>query len=242
MTNMTPSTASEKKLNKAIQKAIGSAQDGIIGPASAVDLAAKVGADCWPLTIQLYGMPVIIAKDIIVSNPGKGCKYFANSLSGSFSHVKQPCSIAVSNGEVLCGSACHAWLGQPESVLYRLEDGTFGIRRCLSANDLPQKVRWAVGGMGLGKMYAPKSEGFTGQYADVLRRTNHTALGVKNGLVYLIYAKSMTGAQVNELVQDDLCLDYAIMLDGGHVAAIYGEEKFAQINATQQQYYLIQGV
>ena len=37
MTNMTPGTNSEKKLNKAIQAAIGAAQDGILGPASAVD-------------------------------------------------------------------------------------------------------------------------------------------------------------------------------------------------------------
>ena len=40
MTNMTASTASEKKLVKAIQSSIGAAQDGILGPASAVDLAA----------------------------------------------------------------------------------------------------------------------------------------------------------------------------------------------------------
>lgn len=242
MTNMTPSTGSEKKLLKSIQTKIGAAQDGIIGPASAVDLAVAVGANCWPVTIQLYNMPVIIAKDIIVSNPGKGCKHFSNSLSGSFSHVKKPCSIAINNGEVLCGSACHGWLGQPESVLYRLEDGTFGIRRCLSANDLPKNVRWAVGGMGLGKMYAPKEEGFTGQYADVLRKTNHTALGVKNGLVFLVYCKGMTGAEVNAFCADKLKLEYAIMLDGGHVAAIYGEEKFAQINGAQAQYYMIQAI
>lgn len=242
MTNMTPGTGSEKKLNQAIQKAIGAAQDGIIGPASAVDLAAKVGADCWPLTIQLYNMPVIVAKDITVSNPKKGCKNFANSLSGSFSYVKQPCSIAINNGEVLCGSACHAWLGQPETVLYRLKDGRFGWKRCVSADELPANVKWAVGGMGLCGMYAPKSEGFTGQYSDVLRDTNHTALGAKNGLVYLIYCKSMTGAQVNEFCRDKLKLEYAVMLDGGHVASIWGEEKFSQINGAQPQYYLIQGV
>lgn len=242
MTNMTPSNSSEKKLLKAIQRKIGAAEDGILGPASAVDLAAKVGADCWPLTIELYKMPVIVAKDIIISNPGKGCKYFANSLSGSFSYLKKPCSIAVNDGEVLWPDACHAWLGQPESVLYRLKDGTIGAKRCRSVNELPKNVRWAVGGMGLGKLYAPKEEGFTGQYADVLRRTNHTALGVKNGLVYLIYAKSLTGAEVNDLCTDKLQLDYAIMLDGGHVAAIWGEEKFAQINGAQNQYYMIQGV
>lgn len=242
MTNMTPSTASEQKLTKAIQAAIGAAQDGIIGPASAVDLAVAVKADCWPLTIQLYGHPVIVAKDITVSNPKKGCKYFANSLSGSFSYVKQPCSIAVNDGKVLGANACHAWLGQPETVLYRLQDGRFGWKRVLYADQLPAGVKWAVGGMGLCGMYAPKEEGFAGQYADVLRDTNHTALGVKNGMVYLIYAKSLTGQQVNELCRDKLKLDYAVMLDGGHVAAIWGDEKFAQINGAQSQYYMIQAM
>lgn len=240
MTNMTPATVSERKLTRAIQAAIGAAQDGILGPASAVDLAVALKADCWPLTIQLYNMPVIVCRDITLSNPGKGTKYYANSLSGSFSYLKKPCSILVNRGEVLCSSACHAWLGQPETVLYRLEDGAFGARRCLSADELPQGVRWAVGGMGLGKTYAPKTEGFTGDYADVLRKTNHTVLGVKNGMVYLIYAKSMDGEQVNAFVRDKLLLDLAIMLDGGHVASINGAERFAQINTAQKQYYLIQ--
>ena len=242
MTNMTPSTASEKKLLQAIQRRIGAAQDGILGPASAVDLAVAVGSDCWPITVQLYGHPVIVCKDIAVSNPKKGCKYFANSLSGSFSYVKQPCSIAVNDGKVIRTTACHAWLGQPETVLYRLKDGRFGWKRVMYADQLPANVKWAVGGMGLLGMYAPKEEGFAGQYADVLRDTDHTVLGVKNGMVYLIYAKSLTGAQVNDLCKKSLQLDYAVMLDGGHVAAIWGDEKFAQINGAQAQYYMIQAV
>lgn len=242
MTNMTPSTASEKKLTKAIQTAIGAAQDGILGPASAVDLAVAVKAKCWPLTIKLYDMPVIVCEDIIITNPGKGCGSFKNSLSGSFSYQKKPCSILVNNGQSVYGAACHAWLGQPESVLYRLKNGQFGIKRAIYDNQLPKDLRWAVGGMGLLDMYNPAAEGFTGNYADVLRDTNHTVLGVKTGMVYLIYCKSMTGAQVNTYCRDKLKLDMAIMLDGGHVAAINGEESFAKINTGQAQYYLIQGV
>lgn len=242
MTNMTPSTASEKGLIKAIQRRIGAAEDGVLGPASAVDLAVAVEADCWPLTVQLYGHPVIVCRDINISNPGKGAKYYANSISGSFSFNKAPCSVAVNDGKVLWASACHAWLGKPETVLYRLKDGRFGWKRCVSADELPEDVKWAVGGMGLLGMYAPKEEGFTGQYADVLRDTNHTAIGVKRGVVYLIYAKSLTGAQVNELCRDKLKLDYAVMLDGGHVAAMWGGERFAQINGAQKQYYLIRAI
>lgn len=242
MTNMTPSTASEKKLTKAIQAAIGAAQDGILGPASAVDLAVEVGADCWPLSIQLYGNPVIVCEDITVSNPGKGCGSFKNSLSGSFSYQKKPCSILINKGNTVCGVACHAHINKPESVLYRLNNGQFGMKRCLSASSLPSNVRWAVGGMGLLANYDPASEGFTGAYSDVLRKTNHTVLGVKNGMMYLVYCKNMTGSQANAFCQDKLNLDHAIMLDGGHVAAINGEEVFAKINTTQVQYYMIQGV
>lgn len=240
MTNMTASTASEKKLVKAIQDAIGAAQDGVLGPASAVDLAGKVGANCWPLTIKLYGMPCIISKNIKAFNPGKGCSAYANSMSGSFSYQKKPCSILVSGGKTAYGASCHAWLGQPETVLYRLKDGSHGVQRTMSVSTLPEGIEWAVGGLGLMDMWDPAAEGFTGTYADVLRSTNHTVLGIKNGLVYGVLCKSMTGAQVNAFVRDKLKLEKAIMLDGGHVAAMNGAESFARVNTGQAQYYLIQ--
>ena len=241
MNTVKGSTGSETKLIKAVQKAVGANQDGLIGAQTMADIAVAQGAECWPLTIHLYSQPTIICRDIITCNPGKGCGNFNNSISGSFSYQKKPCSILVSGGKAVYGAACHAWLGKPESVLYRLQSGGFGIRRCKAAADLPQGVRWAVGGMGLLGLYDPAAEGFSGQYADVLRRTNHTMIGVKKGMVYLVYCKSMTGAQVNAHAQE-LGLEHAVMLDGGHVAAINGGESFARINTSQVQYYLIQGV
>ena len=59
--------------------------------------------------------------------------------------------------------------------------------------------------------------------------------------MYLIYIKNKTGAEVNAFCRDKLMLDHAVMLDGGHVAAINGDESFAKINTTQQ-FYMIQGV
>lgn len=241
MNNIIGSTTSESKLIKAIQKAVGSAQDGIIGTGTVSDLAAVVKADCWPVTLNLYSNPVIICEDIKAFNPGKGCGKYANSLSGSFSYQKKPCSILVSDGKVLCGTACHAHIGKPESVLYRLNNGKHGMKRCLSASELPSGVRWAIGGMGLLNYYDTAAEGFTGAYSDVLRRTNHTMLGVKHNLVYLCYCKNMTGTQVDAYAKK-LGLAHAVMLDGGHVAAINGGEGFARINTGQAQYYLIQGV
>lgn len=241
MNNIQGSTASETKLIKAVQKAVGAVQDGIIGTGTMSDLAVAVNADCWPLTLNLYNNPVIICEDIIASNPGKGCGSFANSLSGSFSYQKKPCSILISDGKTLCSTACHQHIGKPEAVLYRLNNGVFGIKRCKTSNELPPGVLWAIGGMGLLNFYDPVAEGFTGAYSDVLRKTNHTMIGVKNGLVYLCYCKNMAGKQVDTYAKK-LGLTYAIMLDGGHVAAINGGESFARINTGQAQYYMIQGV
>lgn len=241
MNTVKGSTGSETKLIKAIQKAVGANQDGLIGAQTMADIAVALNADCWPLTINLYSQPTIICRDIVACNPKAGCRNFSNSLSGSFSYQQKPCSILVSGGKTVYGAACHAWLGKPESVLYRLQGGGFGIRRCKASAELPQGVRWAVGGMGLLDLYDPAAEGFSGQYADVLRRTNHTVIGIKNGMVYLVYCQSMTAAQVNAHAKK-LGLEYAVMLDGGHVAAINGAESFARINTNQVQYYLIQGV
>ena len=241
MTSVRGSTKRETKMIKAVQRAVGAAEDGMTGGETMAAVAAKLGADCFPLTLRIYGQPTIIARDIVVCNPMAGLKGYSNSLSGSFSYQKKPCSILVSWGKSVCASACHAWLGKPESVLYRLYSGEFGIQRCMYASQLPDGVKWAVGGMGLLDLYSPKEEGFSGQYADVLRRTNHTALGVKGGMVYLIYCAGMTGREVDEHCRK-LGLELAVMLDGGHVAAINGAESFAKINTGQIQYYMIQGV
>ena len=249
MTNMSAQTGSEKRLVRGIQRAVGAREDGILGPASAVDLAAMVGAEVWPVTVQLFGAPVIVCEDVIACDPNAGCRSFTNSISGSFSYAGKPCSILVSEGKVVCGTACHGWLDKPETVVYRRRNGEVGIQRVKTVAELPEDLRWAIGGVGLGEMYDPKAEGFcrftaggrTYDYSDVLRRTNHTMMGVKHGLVYLVYCPGMTGQGVDQL-RAKLGLEMAIMLDGGHVAAINGAESFARKNVGQIQHYLIQGV
>lgn len=233
---------SETKMIKAIQKAVGAKDDGLIGTQTMTDVAVAVGAKCWPLTMTLYNMPVIICEDIVLCNPNAGTKNFANSISGSFSYNKKPCSIMINNGDVIHASSCHAHINKPESVLYRLKDGSFGIKRVIYANQLPADTKWAVGGMGLLGNFQPVAEGFSGAYSDVLRKTGHTVLGVKNEMVYLILCRNMNSAEVNKYCRDKLMLDMAIMLDGGHVASINGEESSAKINTSQVQYYLIQAV
>lgn len=238
MKDVVGSTSEEIRMIKAVQRAIGALDNGYIGNQTMSDIAAAVNADCFPLNVELYGQPTIISKDIEPCNPNS--KLPANAISGSFSYQSKPCSVLVSNGKTICGSACHAWLGQPESVLYRLTNGTVGIKRCLSAAELPSNVRWAVGGVGLLSNYSPATEGFVGAYSDVLRKTNHTVIGYKRGMMYGVYCKDMTAAQVNALCRDKMKFEMAVMLDGGHVAAINGAVN--KINVTQKQYYAIKAV
>ena len=110
------------------------------------------------------------------------------------------------------------------------------IARATSAAMLGDVV-WAVGGLGLLDRYDPAAEGFTGAYSDVLRKTNHTVLGCKGGLLYGVYCKAMTAQQVNAFCRDKLKLTRAVMLDGGHVAAIHAA--CSRINTNQRQYYAV---
>lgn len=202
----------------------------------------------YPQTVLLDGMPAIVAKNIVPFNPSAPLSKWANTISGGFSASKQPCSILVQDGKVKCKYACHYWYDRPESVLYRLTDGTVGIARVKTTDELPKSLRWAVGGLGLLDKYDPTAEGFckltangkTENFGDVLRDTDHTMIGYKGGLFYLVYCKSMTGAQVNAYAKKN-SFEMAVMLDGGHVAAINGAESYAKINTKQKQYYAIQG-
>lgn len=238
MKELVGSTSEEKRMLRAIQRKLGAVENGIVGNQTMSDIAIAVKADCFPLNVELYSQPCIIAKDIEPLNP-KG-KLPENSISGSFSNGYNPCSVLVNNGIAVCWSACH-WTDakKPESVLYKTKDGKVQIKRVGHiSDDLPlAQVDWAVGGLGLLDFYDPTAEGFTGKFSDVLRKTNHTVLGYRNGMLYGVYCKSMTAAQVNTFAKDKLKLEMAIMLDGGHIAAINAANN--KINTAQKQLYAI---
>lgn len=232
MRDIKGSTSEEIRMIKAIQRAVGALDNGYIGNQTMSDIAARLGADCWPLNVELYGQPCIIARDIDPLNLSG--RLPENSISGSFSWQGAPCSILVRGGKVVRGMSCH--YPTPESVLYKTRDGAVRIARVSSAAALGVVV-WAVGGMGLLGGYDPELDGFTGVYSDVLRKTNHTVLGYKGGMLYGVYCRSMTAQQVNAFCRDKLKLEYAVMLDGGHVAAINGACN--KINTNQRQYYAV---
>lgn len=233
------STPEEKRLVLALQERVGAVADNSIGPQTLVDIAAALSIDVWPLNVTIFGNPLIVAEDILPAAVDAPLKAYANAISGSFSYNRRPCSILIAHGAPVCGYSCHAHLRKPETVIYRLENGVIGLQKARYATELPQGVRWAVGGVGLLEAYDPAEEGFSGAYADVLRRTAHTWLGVKRGLIYLGYCADMTAAQVNAYVRK-LGMEHAIMLDGGHVAAINGAD--VRRNAGQRQFYIIQAI
>jgi len=246
MNDVKPSTTNEDKMIKGIQLATGALANGIIGCQTLSEIAKKLCPEVFPLTLQLYGYPMIIAKDIIACDPNSAVKNYENSISGSFTYPSsdKPCSILINGGKDIFSSACHAFLGKPETVIYRKKDGSVGAKKCLSTSDLPDRANivWAVGGMGLGKLYNPVEEGFSGECSDVVRKTNHTVLGIKDGFCYLVYFPNMSASQIYTACLGKLKFDYAILLDGGHIAAINGSERFAEINMNQYQGYIIQGV
>lgn len=232
MKDVVGSTSEEVRMIKAIQRSVGALDNGWIGNQTLSDIAAKLGADCWPLNVELYGQPAILARDIDPLNLSG--RLPENSISGSFSWQGAPCSILVRGGRVVRGMSCH--YPTPESVLYKTTDGAVRIARVASAS-LLDNVVWAVGGMGLLGNYNPAAEGFIRAFSDVLRKTNHTVLGYKGGMLYGVYCRSMTAQQVNALCRDKLKLEYAVMLDGGHVAAIHAA--CSKINTNQRQYYAV---
>ena len=232
MKDVVGSTLEEVRMIKAIQRSVGALENGWIGNQTLSDIAAKLGADCWPLNVELYGQPAILARDIEPVNMSGPLP--RNAISGSFSWQGQPCSILVRGGKVVRGMSCH--YPRPESVLYKTAGGAVRIARVSSVSALGNVV-WAVGGLGLLDLYNPAAEGFTGVFSDVLRKTNHTVLGYKGGMLYGVYCKNMTAQQVNAFVRDKLKLEYAVMLDGGHVAAI--RAACSKINTNQRQYYAV---
>ena len=56
-------------------------------------------------------------------------------------------------------------------------------------------------------------------------------------MLYGVYCKAMTAQQVNAFARDKLKLEYAVMLDGGHVAAINGA--YNKINTQTRQFYAV---
>ena len=250
--NVIPTTSEETRMVKAIQASSGSVANGIIGNQTLVEIAKKVCPDLFPLTIDMYSAPMIISKNILLFDPNTSLSGYANTLSGSYTYPSgvTPCSIMVNNGKTIYPTSSHSWLGFQDSVIYETFDGKINICRALRDSEIPNRtnVKWAIGGAGLLSNYNPVLEGYSKftkngkqyDYSDVWRLTNHTVLGIKDGFKYGVYINNMDGTAINAFCKDKMKFEFALKLDGGHIAAINGTEQFSKINTSQNQGYAIQ--
>lgn len=82
--------------------------------------------------------------------------------------------------------------------------------------EIKTPIKWAISGIMLYPTYNPKIEGFTGRYADVLRRCNHTAIGFKGSKIYLIVGRDLSLLDFrNRILNSKVAFDGLIGLDGG---------------------------
>lgn len=151
------------------------------------------------------------------------------AVNGTFFWGGNPNGILVSKGKVLCDQASHAWRGFPQSVVYRTNKGEVKIKRIrLVAEILSEGIDWAIGGLGIlaSYGYSPNSEGFSGQYADVLRVTNKTFIGYKKDedLIYVCVRPNSSHDRIIDSV-NNLKLDFAVSLDGGGSSAMKTDDK-----------------
>lgn len=221
MKEIVGSTSEEQRLIQSIQRAAGALDNGIIGTDTLSSIAEMLGAEGFPFSLKMYGVPTCIGKDIIPFSPKSGISYYANTMLGSFTYPRatEPCSFCYNHGTVLHNYACHAYKGFPESVLYKLNDGTVGMCRATFEGDLPDNVITAVGGFGLLDFYDPDAEGFIGDDYRVRYQDAHTVLGYKNGFFYGVCFPNHSADQINKICRDKFCFEYAVMLDGGGLYA-----------------------
>lgn len=217
------------------QKDKGLKVDGYVGPTT---WSALLGIGI--IDQKINGVKCIKCKDITpVSTQGRvGVGSFKNSICGTFTYPSgvSVCSILVIEGATYGAYSCHYWEAQgnkPESVLYRLQDGTIGMMRCKTASELPIATVWAIGGMGLLDFYSPAAEGFNGRYADVRRKTDHNVIVVlPTDEIILALCENMNDTQINSWARS-ISAKYAILLDGGHLAAINSDRYAKRVKTPQ---------
>lgn len=250
MKNITYETSDEKELIIGLQHSVGAKEDASIGNQTLIQIATKLCPDIFPLAVKMYGQPVLVGKDILAFDPNGSLKNYNNTISGSFTYIagETPCSIMINGGKDIWSSASKAWAGFKESVICKYKDGSIKLFKVKNTSEIPDRanVVVAVGGMGLLDAYNPYAEGFrsftfegkTFNHGDVLRNTNHTILGVKDGWFYGLYCANMNASEINQFCYQNMKFDMAILLDGGHIAAINTDD--IDININQKQGYGIQ--
>lgn len=215
-------STTETNLIKYIQRKENAVEDGLFGTQTLASIVRSYDDAPYPFSLQIFNTNLIFSDKIlpILTKNKSSCGKIENSISGTFQYKNVTSSMFCADGEWTRQSSTHDWLGNPESVLYITNDGKVNSSRVLYASQIIEykNIKHAIGGLGLHN-YDPKIEGFTGAYSDVLRRTNHTAIGWDGKSFVGVYCSNMTGGEIRTLMIDKLKCKYAILLDGGHIAS-----------------------
>lgn len=127
---------------------------------------------------------------------------------------KQPysLSILVSEGKVLANAVPHE---QATGCLIVYEDNSVTVKQVADIT-AEQSVKFAVAGMTIAPKVLNAEEGFTGQYADVLRETARVVMGWHPGKERVLIAgyEKMSAARGRDLLLELGCTA-GITLDGG---------------------------
>lgn len=177
-----------------------------------------------------------------VLNNKQACKNYSNCISGTFQWLGKTNAILYRWGTKVSNLSAHGWLDFPDTVIAYYNTGEI---KCFDAVSLTKEqtknLVWAVSGMGLIGHYSPRKQGYCKgskdgynyNYSDVVRKTAHTVLGYKNGEMHGYYISKMSGKQVDTFCRKEN-LDFAILLDGGHIAGCHTDVGSANRNLFQQ--------
>lgn len=220
----------DKNVVKEIQKITNAQVDGYFGHQSLLNLLIKLGGlkNVLPLSYKMYnGYAMFQNPDKIQLKECKNClvKDYEMAGSGAFQYNTNVVSMFINDGKCINDTTSKSWKNKRVSTLYYTKDGDFGIKRVLYEHELPDNTKWAISGVGLisktPNYYHPDWEGFTGQFSDVLRKTNHVVLGFReDGTVVYFLQPNCTMERLMWLAKEVYNLQYAISLDGGHIPAI----------------------
>lgn len=151
----------------------------------------------------------------------------AYGINGTFFDTKKPASpdscwqIAMNNGKFLGKNAhVNSYNKNVRRGTFYIAHGKCGVVRINNADELPKDTTFAVGGMMLLPIYDPKAERVL---PDILRTTNHTAIGFKGDEVYLITTKERCTMYTLYQRLYVLKLDGAVALDGGGSTQMFYE-------------------
>lgn len=151
----------------------------------------------------------------------------AYGINGTFFDTLRPekadsCwQIAMNNGKFLGkNSHVNSYNKNVRRGTFYIANGKCGVVRVNNADELPKDTTFAVGGMMLLPIYDQKAERVL---SDILRATNHTAIGFKGDDVYLITTKDRCTMYTFYQRLYVLKLDGAVALDGGGSTQMFYE-------------------